>query len=195
MKIEKNKVVALSYTLTVDGKVADSASADRPLEYTHGAGMLLPKFEAELEGKAAGDDFAFTLSPEEGYGTVDPAMRIPLPKAAFTQNGKVRDDLLVPGNVIPMVDNNGNLVQGCVISVDEQNVLMDFNHPMAGKTLHFTGKVESVREATGEEKGHCCHGKGNCHKEKGEGCCHEEGKECDCSGDCDCGGDCDCEKK
>lgn len=187
MKIEKEKVVALSYTLTVDGKVADSANAEQPLEYTHGKGMLLPKFEAELEGKAAGDDFAFTLSPEEGYGVADPAMRIPLPKAAFSQNGQVREDLLVPGTVIPMVDNNGNLVQGCVISVDEQNVLMDFNHPMAGKTLHFTGRVESVREASEEEKnGHCCHGKGHCHKEEGEGCCKDEGKDCDCGGNCDC---------
>ena len=186
MKIEKNKVVALSYTLKVDGQVADSASAEKPLEYTHGTGMLLPQFESELEGKTAGDEFAFVLSPEEGYGVVDPAMRIPLPKAAFTQNGQVREDLLVPGTVIPMVDNNGNLVQGCVVSVDEQNVLMDFNHPMAGKTLHFTGKVESVREATAQE-GHCCHGKGHCHKhEEGEGCCHEEGKDCDCGGNCDC---------
>ena len=126
MKIEKNKVVALSYTLKVDGKVADSATADKPLEYTHGAGMLLPKFEAELEGKAAGEDFAFFLSPEEGYGVVDPAMRIPLPKAAFSQNGKVRDDLLVPGNVIPMVDNNGNLVQGCVLSFLRVLVLSGF---------------------------------------------------------------------
>ena len=190
MKIEKDKVVALSYTLTVDGQIADKATADAPLEYTHGNGMLLPAFESELEGKAEGDGFAFVLSPEEGYGVVDPDMHIALPKAAFSQDGQVREDLLVPGNVIPMVDNNGNLVQGRVLSVDAQNVMMDFNHPMAGKTLHFAGKVESVREASEAEKnGHCCHGKGHCHKhEEGEGhhCCHEEGKECDCGEDCNC---------
>ena len=78
MKIQKNKVVAVSYELEVEGKTADKAGSEAPLEYIHGTGMLLPKFEAALDGKVAGDPFEFTLSPEEGYGTVDPAMRIGL---------------------------------------------------------------------------------------------------------------------
>ena len=72
MKVEKNKVVAVSYELNVEGKTADKAGSDAPLEYIHGTGMLLPKFESELENKEPGDKFEFTLTPEEGYGTYDP---------------------------------------------------------------------------------------------------------------------------
>ena len=66
MKVSKNSVVAISYELMVDGGLADKAVAEKPLEYIHGTGMLLPRFEEELEGKEQGDDFAFVLSPEEG---------------------------------------------------------------------------------------------------------------------------------
>lgn len=67
MKVAKDKVVAVSYELNVEGKIADKAGSEKPLEYIHGNGMLLPKFESELEGKEPGDSFAFTLTPEEGY--------------------------------------------------------------------------------------------------------------------------------
>ena len=87
-----------------------------------------------------------------------------------------------------MLNQAGQVVQGTVHEVTESAVTMDFNHPMAGKTLHFTGKVESVRSATDKElteglhgeylppeEHECCHGKGDCHKGEGEGCCHGEG--------------------
>lgn len=183
MKIEKNKVVAISYCLQVEGKVADKAGADAPLEYVHGKGMLLPKFEAELEGKEEGDGFAFTLTPEEGYGVYNPAYKVEIPKSSFEVDGKLREDLLKTGNVIPMLNGEGQVIQGTIAAIGDTTVTMDFNHPMAGKTLNFTGKVESVREATPEEKeggcgGHCKHGEckhGECgHGECGhEGCDHE----------------------
>ncbi len=185
MKVEKNKVVKLTYELIVDGKLADKATLERPLEYIHGTHMLLPKFEGELEGKEPDDEFAFTLSPEEGYGTFDPSRLFDLPKSAFEIDGRVCEELLVVGQVIPMLSNTGQVVQGTVHEVKENTVTMDFNHPMAGKVLNFTGKVVEVREATekelneglhGEylpqEEGHCCHKKG---KKDGE-CCHGEGK-------------------
>ncbi len=197
MKVEKNKVVALTYELIVDGALADRADETRPLEYIHGTHMLLPKFESEVEGKEPGDTFAFTLTPEEGYGVFDPKNLIELPKAAFEIDGKVREDLLVKGRVIPMMSNTGQIVQGTVYDVKIETVTMDFNHPMAGKTLNFSGKVVSVREATEkelteglhgeylpEEEHECCHKKdGCCHKEgKHDGeCCHGEGE-----GDCGC---------
>ena len=190
MKVEKNKVVALSYTLTVEGKVADQASSDSPLEYIHAKGMLLPKFEAELEGKSACDDFAFTLSPEDGYGTHNPGLVLDLPKSAFSVDGQVREDLLMVGNVIPMMDNKGNMVQGVVCQVDEASVTMDFNHPMAGKTLNFSGKIESVREATQEELENGLQRKCRCHKGDKDSNCDGD---CSCDGSCD--GGCDCDKK
>lgn len=198
MKIEKNKVAALAYKLEVEGKIADQAGKERPLEYIHGTHMLIPRFEEEVEGKEPGESFEFTLSPEEGYGVYKPEFKFDIPKRAFEMDGTLREDLLFVGNIVPMLDNNGNVIRGMVAAIGEDTVSMDFNHPMAGKTLHFTGEVVSVRDASEkelteglhgeylppEDEGHhCCHGKGkgHCHKHaEGEGCCHEEGKECDC---------------
>ena len=90
MKVSKNSVVAISYELMVDGGLADKAVAEKPLEYIHGTGMLLPRFEEELEGKEQGDDFAFVLSPEEGYGVHNPEYVFDLPIEAFAIDGEVR---------------------------------------------------------------------------------------------------------
>ena len=209
MKVENNKVVAVSYALEVEGKIADKSAPGNPLEYIHGTGMLLPKFEGALEGKEPGDNFDFVLSPEDGYGTYDPKYLVDLPKTAFAIDGQVREDLLVVGRTIPMLNQAGQVVQGTVSKVTDTTVTMDFNHPMAGKTLHFTGKVESVRSATDKELTEGLHGEylpqeegcggchgGGCHKEdgeccgkgKGEGHCHKDGE-----GDCGCGKEgCDC---
>ena len=179
MKAEKNKVVALTYELIVDGALADKADENRPLEYIHGNGMLLPKFESEVEGKEPGEEFAFTLTPEEGYGTFEPERLIDIPKEAFMIDGKVREDLLVVGKMIPMMNDAGQVLNGRVYEVRDDAVTMDFNHPMAGKTLNFTGKVVEVRDATEKElkKGHPCKHHGDdecCHK--GKGGCHGEGQ-------------------
>ena len=199
MKVQKDFVVAVSYELQVEGKLADKAGSEAPLEYIHGTGMLLPKFEASLEGKEPGDEFAFTLTPEEGYGTFDPNYLVNVPMEAFQIEGKTVTDLLVVGRTLPMLNSAGQVVQGTVKEVTADHVLMDFNHPMAGKTLNFSGKIESVREATAAELQNglhgeylppeegCCHkGKGGCHKHEGEGChkgeCHKEEGDCHCDG-------------
>ncbi|MBQ9193379.1 MAG: FKBP-type peptidyl-prolyl cis-trans isomerase [Bacteroidales bacterium] len=200
MKIEKNKVVVLTYDLTVDGNVVDRATEETPLDYIQGMHMLIPKFEEALEGLEEGDGFAFTLTPGEGYGPYDDKRLIRLPKSAFTIQGEVREDLMQVGRILPMVGADGSIVNATVTEVKEDGVLMDFNHPMAGKVLHFEGKVLSVRDATekelteglhGEflppEEHHCCHGKGkgHCHHHHGEGHCHEHGDgECCGHGQC-----------
>ena len=196
MKVDQKKVVALSYELTVEGAVADKATAEKPLEYIHGTGMLLPRFEEEVAGKEVGESFEFTLSPEEGYGVYSSDYIFELPKSAFEMDGQVREDLLVVGRVIPMLSDDGSVVQGTVTEVKPDSVLMDFNHPMAGKTLHFTGRVEKVREATETELLEGLHGEylpqGGCHC--GEGGCHCGEGECNCGeGECGCGeGECGC---
>ena len=204
MIVQKANVVAVSYELHVEGNLADNATADAPLQYIHGSGMLLPKFEAALEGKEPGDAFAFTLSPEDGYGTYNPAYLVKLPLSAFMMDGKVMTEFLVVGRTLPMLNGSGQVVQGTIKAVDADSVMMDFNHPMAGKTLNFTGAIVEVRPATEkelreglhgeylppEEDGeHCCKRgggchKGECHKEEGEGCCHEGEGDCNCEG-CD----------
>ena len=203
MKITQNAVVEFCYELEVEGQVVDKTTKEKPLDYIHGTGSLLPKLEAHIEGMQAGDRFDITLAPADGYGEVDPQRIIDLPKAAFEVNGEVREDLLVPGNTIPMMNSMGGVLPGVVLEVSEGSVKMDLNHQMAGKTLHFTGEIVSVREATEKELTEGLHGEyvhscgcggGGCH---GGGC---HGGDCggDCGGhdgDCGCGGhegDCGC---
>ncbi len=190
MKAEKNKVVAVSYQLEVEGKIADQAGSEHPLEYIHGTGMLLPKFEEAVSGKEPGDCFDFVLAPEDGYGTYNPEYKVDIPKSAFEIDGKLRDDLLIVGNIIPMLNGEGQVIQGCVAAVSDKGVTMDFNHPMAGKTLHFTGKVETVRSASEKELTEGLHGE---YLPKEEcGCSHGGCNHGDCNhGDCGCNhGDC-----
>ena len=194
MKIEANKVVEFSYELEVDGQVVDRTTKERPLDYIHGTGSLLPKLEAHIEGMEPGATLDVTLSPADGYGEVDPSRIIDLPKAAFEVNGEVREDLLVPGNTIPMMNSMGGVIPGVVLEVSEDSVKMDLNHQMAGKTLHFTGEVLSVREATEKELTEGLHGEfvhscgcGGCHG--GSDCGGCEGGHCgeEHDGDCGCG--------
>ena len=192
MKIAQNTVVEFVYELEVDGQVVDKTVMERPLDYIHGTGSLLPKLEEQIEGMTAGDKFDVVLSPADGYGEVDPQRVIDLPKAAFEVNGEIREDLLVPGNTIPMMNSMGGVIPGVVIEVTEDSVKMDLNHQMAGKTLHFTGEVLTVREATEKELTEGLHGEfvhscgcGGCHGGDCGGCegghCGEEhGEDCGC---------------
>lgn len=151
MKIEANRVISLSYTLTVEGEVIEEVDASQPLEFLFGSGYLLPKFEANLLNKQVGDSFDFKLSPEEAYGQINSEALVKLSKDLFKIDGKIEQGLLTIGNVIPMQDSEGNRLQGVVKEIEEESVVLDFNHPLAGSTLHFVGEVESIREATEDE--------------------------------------------
>lgn len=207
MKIAQNTVVEFAYELEVDGQIVDRTTKEKPLDYIHGTGSLLPKLEAHIEGMQAGDKFEITLAPADAYGEVDPQRIIDLPKAAFEVNGEVREDLLVPGNTIPMMNSMGGVIPGVVLEVTAETVKMDLNHQMAGKTLHFTGEIVSVREATEKELteglhgeyvhscgcgGGGCHG-GGCHGGDCGGNCEGHDGECGCGdhdgheGECGCG--------
>ena len=193
MKIGQNKVVEFCYELEVDGQVVDHTTKERPLDYIHGTGSLLPKLEEHIEGMEPGASFDVTLSPADGYGEVDPQRIIDLPKAAFEVNGEIREDLLVPGNTIPMMNSMGGVIPGVVVEVSADSVKMDLNHQMAGKTLHFKGEILSVREATEKELTEGLHGEfvhtcgcGGCHGHDGDcgGC---EGGQCGDGEGCGCG--------
>lgn len=186
MKIEAMRVVAISYEVEVEGEVVDRATEEKPLDYIQGMRMIIPMLEAELEGKEEGEAFDCTIPPEEAYGEYDLTKVFDIPKSSFEVNGKLREDLLEAGKFIPMLNSAGEVCHGMVVAVKDDKVTMDFNAPMAGKTLHFTGKVVSVRDATekelteglhGEFLPHeGCHRHGGCHgHHDGEGCCHGEG--------------------
>ena len=195
MKIEQNKVVEFCYELEVDGQIVDRTTKERPLDYIHGTGSLLPKLEAHIEGMEPGATFDVTLAPADAYGEVEQERIIDLPKAAFEINGEVREDLLVPGNTIPMLNGSGAVIPGVVLEVTADSVKMDLNHQMAGKTLHFTGEILTVREATEKELTEGLHGEyvrscGGCGGHGGCGGCHGSEGDCGCGegeGDCGCG--------
>ncbi|MDR3366552.1 MAG: peptidylprolyl isomerase [Prevotellaceae bacterium] len=179
MQISKNKVVSLSYQLTVDGDVVDKATSQNPLSFIFGSGMLLPKFEANIEGKRTGDGFKFTLTPAEGYGEVDEKNINEFPLDAFMVDGQLEEGLLAEGAVVPMQDSEGNVFSATVLEVKENSVELDFNHPLAGMELSFEGQIVEVRNATEKELAKGLGGGGCC-------CCGEDGDDDCCCDDDDC---------
>lgn len=143
--------MALSYQLKVDGQVVETVKAESPLQFVYGTGFLLPAFEANLAGLGKGDPFAFRLDAANAYGEVIPDAVVELPKEVFMVDGKIEDGMLEIGNQLPMSDNQGNRLVGVVKAVGNDSVTMDFNHPMAGKALEFSGTIVEVREATPED--------------------------------------------
>ncbi|HLN52613.1 MAG TPA: peptidylprolyl isomerase [Lentimicrobium sp.] len=157
MTISQNKVVSLTYELRVDnnmGETVDSADASSPLMFIYGTGSMLPKFESNLKNLRVNDSFAFSLDPEDAYGQLIDEAIVDLPIEIFKIDGKIDEEMLVVGNYVPMQDNEGHPLEGKILEVNNEHVKMDFNHPLAGKTLHFTGKIVDLREATEDEINH-----------------------------------------
>ncbi len=157
MKVAKDSVVTLTYTLRFDdanGEIIQQVNDDKPFVHLFGNGTLLPIFEQNLDGIEPGAEFAFGLTSKEGYGELTDTAIIELEKSIFEKDGKVDDELLKLGNMITMQDQEGNPIDGRVTEIKEDKVVMDFNHPLAGRGLYFSGKVLDVREASEEELSH-----------------------------------------
>lgn len=149
MKIAKDAVVSIHYTLTGDGgETLDSSQGGDPLTYLQGHGNLIPGLEAALEGKEKGNELKVTINPEDGYGPYRDELVQEIPKTNFDpgQPLNVGDQFQVDTEVGPLI------VQ--VSKIEGDNVTIDGNHPMAGKTLNFDVKIEDVRAATDEELAH-----------------------------------------
>ncbi len=157
MTVSNEKVVTLVYQLRVDnneGDIVESVKEEKPFVFLYGAGLMLPKFEENLNGLKAGDKFEFILNCEDAYGKATEEAVMDLPKNMFEVEGKIEDGLLAEGNVIPMQNNEGQKFNGVVVEVKDDTVTMDFNHPLAGDDLHFSGEIMEVRDATKDEIDH-----------------------------------------
>lgn len=166
MIIDQNHVVAISYTLREKGATAiiEKVEESDPFVFLFGAGNLLEKFEANLSGKTVGDDFDFILIAPDAYGIMEADAIVDVPIEVFMQDGKLMEDLVIPGRQVRLVDQQGNPLTGIVLERGLDKIKIDFNHPMAGKDLHFTGKVLQIRPATQEEIDHGhVHGPGGHH--------------------------------
>ena len=154
MKISRNMFVTVSYVLRLkgfEGEIIEETPEEKPLEFIFGTGRMLQMFEEKLEGLKSGDDFSFKLTAEEAYGEVNPDAKVEIPKNIFEVDGKIDEELIKVGNMIPMQDAQGNRLNGIVLDANDENITMDFNHPLAGDDLYFAGKVKEVREASESE--------------------------------------------
>ncbi len=198
MIAEKNNIVSIVYELrsgSQEGEVVEALTPENPLTFLFGTGGLLPKFEENLSGLTSGDNFEFLLNTEDAYGPVVESAVVHVPKSIFVVDGKVDENLLKVGNMVPMMDAEGRRMNGKILTIDEEAVQMDFNHPMAGNDLFFKGQVSEVREATEEELTHGhVHGEGGgcgCGSGEGDGSCDDKGG-CDDNAKGDGGGGCGC---
>lgn len=191
MKISTNKYVSLAYDLNVgeedELELMEQATAEKPLDFIFGTNSMLEAFESNIDGLTQGDKFSFTLTPEEAYGEYDEEKVIDLPKNIFEVDGKIDGEMLVEGNTLPMMDSSGNRLMGSIVTIGDDTVTMDFNHPLAGELMHFSGSVLGVREASAEEiaalfsGGGCSCGSCGCGDgEDGEGHSHGCGSGCSC---------------
>lgn len=149
----------MEYTLHVDGQLVDSSEGRAPLEFLQGAGNIIPGLEEELYGMELGESKNVIVSAEDGYGEPDPDAFVDVPRAQFPA-----EIPLEPGIELQVRDDTGRVLLARIDRVDDQNVRLDFNHPLAGKELNFQVKIVGLRDATEEELEHGhVHGQGHSH--------------------------------
>lgn len=149
MRIAKGKVVTLYYTLRTNGVIRYISPEDKPLEYLHGAGNIVPGLEKALEGKTDGDQFDVTVPPAEGYGERDENLQQTVTAEIFKGIEQIEAGMQFQAQS----EDKKRLETVTIIEVDEeeQTVTLDTNHPLAGQTLEFTVTVNKVRDATESE--------------------------------------------
>lgn len=148
-RIEDGVVVSLNYVLTVDGEEIARTEEGEPMDYLHGAENIVPGLEAALTGKVLGDRVSVTLNPSDAYGdyddeNVEELDRDDVPNA----------DELEAGMIIEVEDEEGFTYLATVREVSADTVVLDYNPPLAGKTLTYDVEVIGLREADEEELAH-----------------------------------------
>ena len=167
--IENNKVVSISYELLTEdnnGVVTpiETVSANEPLVFIFGSSGFPEKFEKELQDLETGANFNFKLLVDEAYGPKDDQAIVRLPKDIFLENGVFDENKFKEGIIVPMSDSDGTIMPSRILEVTAIDLLMDFNHPLAGLILRFNGGVIDVRDASKEELEHGhVHGPGGHH--------------------------------
>lgn len=190
METVENKYITVAYKLyTIENgekEFTEEAPAEHPFQFISGLGLTLEPFEAQIKDLQSGDKFDFIIPAAEAYGEYDEDHVIDLPKEIFVIDGKFDSERIVEGAVVPLMTNEGQRINGSVVEVKEDVVVMDMNHPLAGCDLNFTGEVVTNRPATNEEVSELIRmASGGC------GCGSCGGGDCgggDCGDECGCGG-------
>ena len=139
MPIKKGDTVRAHYTGTLeDGTVFDSSREREPLEFVLGKGMLIPGFEAAVEGREVGETVTVTIAPEDAYGETDPELLFTVPRA------QVPDHIPLTVGVPLQLSNEQGQMDVTITEVGADEITLDANHPLAGKTLTFEIEIVSV---------------------------------------------------
>lgn len=151
LQVADDMVISMHYTLTLDdGQIVDSSIEGDPLQFLQGFGQIIPGLEKELYGMVIGDMKKVTVAAVDGYGDLDPDAYQIVPRSLFPE-----DLALEEGMGLRMRDQNtGQLIETYVAEIRAEEVLLDFNHPLAGEELTFDVKIADIRAATDEELAH-----------------------------------------
>jgi FKBP-type peptidyl-prolyl cis-trans isomerase SlyD len=144
--IRDGMVVSLAYSLTADGETIETATAEEPLDYLHGADNIVPGLEAQLLGKKVGDRMTVTLQPAEAYGEYDPEDTETVPLSDFPDASE-----LTEGMAVVMEDEDGYVFDALIREIRGDEVVLDFNPPLAGRVITYDVEVVEIREAEEEE--------------------------------------------
>jgi FKBP-type peptidyl-prolyl cis-trans isomerase SlyD len=148
-KVEDNLVVTLDYTLIVEEEMLESTADGEPIQFIQGIGQIIPGLENALYGLRVGEEKTIVVEPAEAYGEYDPDSTEIAKKEEFSE--EVPLDV---GTFLDFQDDDGEVLSAQIIEEDEETVILDFNHPLAGKTLTFEITVADLRPATEEELEH-----------------------------------------
>lgn len=194
MEKQQNKFISLVYKLyTVDDKgnrtLMEEATTDRPFDFISGMGVALDGFEQKVKDLEKGAEFSIDLSKGEAYGEYHDEHVITVGRETFTINGHFDHEHIYQDAIVPLQDPDGHHFYGKVVEITDENVKLDMNHPLAGKNLHFDGKILENREATNQEIEHLA--KLISGEADGCGCgCDHDHDSCGCDHDhdgCGCG--------
>ncbi len=146
MSISDGKMISMEYTLTLeDKKVIDSNVGGEPLNFTQGSHQIIPGLETELAGMKVGQSKQVTVAPEQGYGPINPKA------VQEVQIDKIPKEARKVGAQLSAKDDQGRMVHPRVVEVKEKVVMLDFNHPLAGKELFFDVKILDIKPAATPE--------------------------------------------
>jgi len=155
IKIADNIVVTMDYELRIDGEVVDTSEDGDPIVFLQGAGQIIPGLEKAIYGLTAGDKKSVTVSPEDGYGEIDPDSIVEVPKDEFPEDFPLELGVEITVNTEDEEDESlEEEMEATIVAINEDTITLDFNHPLAGKSLDFDVSILEVREATPEEIEH-----------------------------------------
>lgn len=152
----ENKYISVSYKLYSNAsgekpELIEETAKGEPFIFVSALGMTLDAFEAQIVPLKVGDKFDFTLNPNDAYGEYEASGKQSLPRKVFEINGKLDTRFIYEGAVVPLASPDGARFNGTIIEIGEEDITVDLNHPLAGKSLNFVGEVLESREATNEE--------------------------------------------